>query len=266
MEKIIIPTECPACTNKLIIKENKSSGAIGLYCVNDECAGPAVKKLEKGINQLDLKGIGLSTCEKLFEAGVKRIEDVFDKTKFNRMKLIESGLFKSGRSLEIVVNAVDKLDSLELKRIVNSLNITDVGSSVSEQISRSLAGLEPDFLGLNKDAIARMTDPNHKDRQRLDNYIKIIKDNNIDIIEPKELSSDIIKFEMTGDSKPHFSKKREFADAVLQHGYIHHKLNKDCDILVTNDLKSTTGKMAKAIKLGIEIKTYEQIAQDLGLI
>jgi len=261
----IIPNECPICLNQLVIKENSSSGSVGLYCVNDICAGAAVKKLQKGVEQLGIKGIGLSTCEKLFEAKIERVEDLFDKTKFNRMKLIDSGHFKSGKSLEIIVNAVDKTDSLELKRIVNSLNITDVGSSVSEQIARMLAGLEPDFGGLNKDAIARMQDKTHDDRIRLDKYIEIIKDNNIDIIEPKELSSDVIKFEMTGDTKPYFKQKRDFADSVFDHGYIHHKLNKECDILITNDLESNTGKMKKARQLGKEIKTYKQIAEDLGL-
>jgi len=262
----IIPEECPICKNPLKIKENKSSGSIGLYCTFDDCAGTAVKKLQKGIEVLDIKGIGLSTCEKLNIAGILKIEDIFDKTKFNRMKLIESGEFKAGKSLEIIVNAVDKKDSLELKRIVNSLNITDVGSSVSEQVARMLAGLQPDFSNLNKDAIAKILDTDSDERKRLESFLAIIRDNQIDIIEPKELSSDVILFEMTGTPTPPFGKKRDFVDAVHDYGYVHHKLNKDCNLLVTHDITSTTGKMAKAIKLGIETKTYEQVAQDLGLI
>ena len=262
----IIPKNCPICKNPLKIKENMSSGSIGLYCTFDDCAGTAVKKLQKGIEVLDIKGIGFSTCEKLNKAGILKIEDVFDKTKFNRMKLIESGEFKSGKSLDIIVDAVDKKDSLELKRIVNSLNITDVGSSVSEQIARMLAGLQADFFGLNHDACGKMEDVNSDERKRLDAFINIIKENHIDIIEPKELSSDVIKFEMTGKTDPFYKTKQEFVNAVFDHGYVHHKLNKDCNLLVTNDISSTTGKMAKAIKLGIETKTYEQVAQDLGIL
>lgn len=264
--KSVIPRKCPTCFNKLIIKENKSSGSIGLYCVNDLCAGAAVKKLQKGIEQLDIKRIGLSTSEKLFKAGIEKIEDIFDKTKFNRMKLINSGEFKKGKTLEIVVKAVDDINNLELKRIVNSLNITDVGSSISEQIARYMANLNPDFSNLNKDAVSRMTNIEHPDFIRLENYIKIIENCGIDIVHPKELSSKIIKIEMTGKTDPFYKSKQEFLNVIADYGYVHHKLNKECDILVTNDLNSTTGKMAKASKMGVETKTYEQILQDLGLI
>lgn len=261
----LIPEHCPICSTQLKIVENPDSGSIGLYCVNDSCSGSAVKKLQKGIEQLDIKGIGLSTCEKLFEAGIESIEDIFDKTKFNRMKLIDSGHFKSGKSLDIIVDAVDKKNSLELKRIVNSLNITDVGSSVSEQIARMLSGLEPDFMGLNKDAVSRMCDTNSEDRKRLDRYIQIIKDNDIDIVESKEHSSEVILFEMTGNPPKYIGKKRDFADAIYEYGYAHHSLNKDCNLLVTDDLTSNTSKMKKAAKLNVEIKTYDQVFEDLGL-
>jgi NAD-dependent DNA ligase len=245
MMQSVIPEECPICSEQLKIIENKDSGSIGLYCKNDLCSGAAVRKLQKGIEQLDIKGIGLSTCEKLFEADIKRIEDIFDKTKFNRMKLIDSGHFKSGRSLDIIVDAVDKTNSLELKRIVNSLNITDVGSSVSEQIARMLAGLSTDFSGLNKAAVAVMQDVNSEERIRLDRFIEIIRNNNIDIVEPKELSSDIIKYEMTGNPPSWIGKKKDFSLAIEAHGYVHHRLNKDCDMLITSDIESTTGKMKK---------------------
>ena len=259
----IIPEECPICFNKLKIIENFNSGAVGLYCVNQECAGTAVKKLQKAIEVLDIKGIGLSICEKLYLAGIKKIEDVFDKTKFNRMKLIESGEFKSGRSLDIIVDAVDDKTSLELKRVINSLNFEDVGSTMSESFARHLVGLDVDFSGFNKEAVARFVDPNSDERIRLKNFLSHLEDNQIDIIEPKEHSSDVYFFEMTG--KPgRFGQKKDFIDLVSSHGYVHHKLDKDCKLLVTDSLDSSSGKMGKARKLGVEIKTYEQVAQDLG--
>lgn len=261
----IVPTSCPACEGKLSIVTNNESGATGLYCLNNSCSGKAVKRLEKGINQLKIKGIGPATCEKLHIAGICDIEDLFDKTKFNRMKLIESNEFKEGQTLEKIVNAIDFIDSLELKRIINSLNITDVGESVSHQIALYLSDMPHDFDNLNKAAIKVMTDENSEERKRLSKFINIIKDNNIEIVIPKAQTSDTIYYEMTGNPGSHIGKKSDFAMMVVTHGYEHHKLNKDCDILVTDNLESNTGKMKKAKKLGKEIKTYDQILQDLNL-
>jgi NAD-dependent DNA ligase len=69
---------------------------------------------------------------------------------------------------------------------------------------------------------------------------------------------------MTGSPKDYgFSKKEDFVNLIKQHGYIHTGLDKTTSILITDDLNSSSSKMAKARKLGVEIKTYEQILNSI---
>ena len=46
-------------------------------------------------------------------------------------------------------------------------------------------------------------------------------------------------------------------------GFTHTGLNKETNLLITNELKSTSGKMKKAFKYNIEIKSYKQIFKEI---
>lgn len=60
-----------------------------------------------------------------------------------------------------------------------------------------------------------------------------------------------------------FPSKNEFVDVAKKFGFMHDKIN-NSKVLVTDDLNSTTGKMAKAAKMNdknpgsIEVLSYEQ--------
>lgn len=69
-------------------------------------------------------------------------------------------------------------------------------------------------------------------------------------------------FEMTGSPEnAGFSTKAVFVAAIEPYGFQHTTLTKSTNILVTDDPSSTTGKMAKAIKFGTEIMTYQEIKE-----
>ena len=69
---------------------------------------------------------------------------------------------------------------------------------------------------------------------------------------------------MTGSPKAFgFKTKEEFVNLIKQNGYIHTGLDKSTNVLITDDLNSSSSKMAKARKLGVEIKTYEQILNEI---
>ena len=46
---------------------------------------------------------------------------------------------------------------------------------------------------------------------------------------------------------------------LKEHNYAQTGLDKSTSILITDDLNSSSSKMAKARKLGIEIMTYDQV-------
>lgn len=75
--------------------------------------------------------------------------------------------------------------------------------------------------------------------------------------------------EMTGSPKSAgFSTKAAFLGELAPFGYSQYKMtkkNNKVDILVTDDLSSTTNKMSLAKELGIEIMTYAELAEAFDL-
>ncbi len=70
--------------------------------------------------------------------------------------------------------------------------------------------------------------------------------------------------EMTGSPKPYFSTKAKFLEALADFGYSQDKMKKKdnkVDILVCDDLTSTTRKMQLANELGVEIMTYADLTE-----
>ena len=73
---------------------------------------------------------------------------------------------------------------------------------------------------------------------------------------------------MTGSPKPFFKTKKDFLAQLEPFGYVEGKMkkrNNEVDILVTNEPDSTTNKMKLAEELGIEIMTYEDLADAFDL-
>lgn len=75
--------------------------------------------------------------------------------------------------------------------------------------------------------------------------------------------------ECTGSPKSAgFSTKEVFLDSLSEFGYTHGKMSKKnnvVDILVSNDLSSTTTKMSLAKELGVEIMTYQDLKDAFDL-
>lgn len=73
------------------------------------------------------------------------------------------------------------------------------------------------------------------------------------------------KFEMTGSPKTAgFSTKSIFAENMSDFGWEQCKMtkrNNECQVLVTDDLSSTSNKMKLAKELGVEIMSYEEIVE-----
>jgi len=74
---------------------------------------------------------------------------------------------------------------------------------------------------------------------------------------------------MTGSPKSAgFKTKKSFLTELVPFGYSEGKMkkkNNEVDILVTNEPNSTTNKMVLASELGVEIMTYEELAEVFDL-
>ena len=71
--------------------------------------------------------------------------------------------------------------------------------------------------------------------------------------------------EFTGSPKvAGFKTKADFLSFIEAYGYKHTKLIYGTDFLVCNDYESTTAKMTKANKLGVQIITYSDFIKQIN--
>jgi len=259
--KKFIPTHCTYCKHKLEVTLSKDE-KYKLICPNTECCGVALRKFQKGMLAFGIAGLGPANLESLFNAGIKNIYDLVNATE---SQLIDSGEFKKGRALEKIMTAVSSINSIELDKLILSMQFDKVGHSISKEIANYMTEHEYSFDGFDYTVRDEITNPESEMNIKINQMVEKLKTIGVNIIKKeKSLKMDenmkAIIVEMTGSPKEFgFKTKEEFLDVVSPFGVIHGKLDKNCNYLVTDDISSKTSKMAKASKLGVKIVTYSEL-------
>lgn len=271
VQKVIKPStesienHLPApCSN---LCKTEIQNEIHLVCTNPNCPNKSILQLMRGIGTFGFRNVAGSTIKKIHKAGITTIHEVFDNSKFNEQELIKSGEFKKGRQLEILLNSRNNPErKITLPLVIASLAFENVGWSTATQIAKLFEGKQPDWTGLSHASYSAFLNQSSPEYQSVLKFIDILNSNGFTIIkdEPVKISENAILFEMTGSPKPYgFAKKEEFVKYIQSHGYVHSKLDKNCKVLITDDIHSASSKMTSAKKLGVEIKTYEDIINSI---
>jgi DNA ligase (NAD+) len=250
-----VPKKCtqPDCRIEI-------EGRIHLVCKNSNCTNRQINRLSRGIGSFGFRNVAGSTIKKLYRAGIHRVTDVFDNTKFNEGRLIQSGEFKRGRQLEILMESRNNpTNKITLPLIITSLSFNDVGWSTAVQIAKVFTGDKPDWTGLSHAAYKPFLNQNSEEYRSVLEFIEILKQNGFEIHSEEriEISKDSILYELTGSPKEFgFKTKDEFINQVKSAGWVHKGLDKSTKYLITDDLNSDSSKMTKAKKLGVQVITY----------
>ncbi len=245
------PTECPFCKSELEYTEDLTH----IYCSNKKCPEMMIKKFYKGIQILKLRNIGPSMVRKLYEAGVENVLELFNKN-LTPQKLIENGDFKEGRALERVFESINSIKSIEYSDLLRIEQIDGIGSTISKMITKYYLGAQYSFSGFDKSIIKELT--TNKDKYFIALPKKWTDTTNIEITYPNyENEEEKTKVILTGSPKEAgYPTKKYFLDRFTH--LEETKSFKDAKILITGDKNSTSSKMKKAIKNGLEIKTYDE--------
>ena len=253
-----LPNTCTECGHKLSVETGKN-GKYKLVCPNTKCEGVALKKFIRGMESFDISGCGPSTYKDLYDAGIRDIADLLSVTSD---QLVSTGIFKDGRALEKIMIALKSVKVLKLSSVIESLQFDGVGNTLSKEVEKFYNTGTYDSKGVDYVLREKIENPNSDLHIGIRNILQKLSTINVTIQLPevKKDLGDVKIFEMTGSPKEFgFATKEEFVKEVEQYGYVHGSLNKECTYLITDDVSSTTGKMAKAIKLGIKTLTYGQL-------
>jgi len=213
-------------------------------------------KLTNSVVALGLEGIGPAMCERLVKAGITLTTLLKETPDGLRMTLLQSGEFKDGRELELLIENVFALTKVELWQVIYAMQYKNCGKTISKQLANWFCQLQHDFKGLEKAVVeAFITSPDAQNDVK--ELIGILVDNNVKIEYPKALAAGIITYEMTGGAGE-YGTKDDFSRLVEATGKcIHTSLSKNTTYLVTDSVGSNTGKMQKANKLGVKIVSYQ---------
>jgi NAD-dependent DNA ligase len=261
----LIPKICPNCSTPLTILEGKGDGVLKLFCPNEECGGSVLKKLEKAVSILELKNVGPATIQLLYNVGVRNVIDIFDKEIINEETLIESGEFKEGRKLEILLDSIASFKEISMEKAIHSLQIEipkesgegviPIGKSLSLQIANMVSGLTSDFVGLSKQVREEVQSTDSTILSEIKESLQRYEDNGVKVI-PLELKKVTVSKKI---------EKRIALDTKEEYQSILEKLNWeevdviDADMLIVDDKNQVSDKVQTAKENGIKIYTFKQL-------
>jgi len=258
--KSFFPKICPACGEPLVIERGDKSDTLKLMCNNKNCFGSILKRLQKGIVALEIRGLGPKVIEKLLNAGITSSVDLFDPEKFNEKNLIESGEFRKGRSLEKIMTSVNSTKSIPIHKLILSLQIDDVGKTVSDKIGQLISGVTPDFTGLPyvvRDNIDSLT-------SKIKEVIENVENAGIEVVRfqpPKKVvATKTIKKCVAVDLYAEHKTPQSILDVVEKLDWeIVAGCDVKCDFLVVEDKNADTWEIRWAKENGLKIMSLKQI-------
>lgn len=167
----------------------------------------------------------------------------------------------SGSSTEKVIKALeDKRQSLTLEEVICSMCIPSCGKRASKACADYIRTGKANFEHMPSKAVAWCSDQQSPEYNKL---VELCELTGVNMsweapvqMENDDAGADKIPVILTG-SPSAFGYKTK-AEWLAQHPqYVETTSWKECQLLVTDDLNSTSGKMKKAEKAGIRVATYD---------
>lgn len=275
---VTLPDECPICGGLTKIVKDKDTKVV--VCDNSECKGKLLGKLSHFVskNAVNIDGLSEQTLEKLIELGwLNSFKDIYRLSEHkDEMSKLE-GFGK--RSVEKLLNAIEKSRNITLDRFIYALCIPLIGRSASKIIAKYCNYSTEKF----RDTIRFNYDYNNfinisgfgvemcksisswwKENEYM--FYELIEEFTFEKVEEKsngvDLSSKV--FVITG-SLNHYKNRDELVSIIEQlGGKVSGSVSAKTSCLINNDVASTSGKNKKAKDLGIPIISEEDFIKMIG--
>lgn len=267
---IKIPDICPICGEKTaIIKENESEV---LVCSNKECTGKLLGKLKFFVSKpaANIDGLSEATLAFLINKGwIKNFKDIYYLEQYKNEWQKCDGFGK--RSVEKILNAIEKSRSIDLAHFICALSIPNIGSSASKTISQHFRGhfnifiesvaIEFDFTKLDDFGDTMNNSIYDYMRNNFTMVEELAKE--MRFIEPEQntdMSLSGLKFCITGSfSQPRDSLKKQLESRGAK--FIS-SVSKNLNVLFAGDKAGS--KLTKAQQLGVRVADEQELMKMLG--
>jgi DNA ligase (NAD+) len=259
------PTHCPICGGTLEIVCEVDSEM--LICTNDACEGKAINRLEHFCSKkgLDIKGLSKATLGKLMDWGwVKEPADLY--TLHKRIQVWANKPGFGIKSVNNILNAIDNSRLIKLENFICALGIPHVGTTLSRELVNFFSSYEEfrqavdnkwDFTKIDKVGYEKAYAIWSFDYGEAD---KVAQKLHLTYEEPAaaDTTLDATTVVITGKLSLH-KNRDELVKRITDHGgKVTGSVSKNTNILINNDVNSTSSKNVSAQRLGIPIMTEEE--------
>lgn len=260
-EYFTLPYVCPVCGGE--VETRKENDSEMLYCINPQCEGKLVNRIEHffGKKGLDAKGISKATISKLIDFGwVTRIADVFDLSRYKDEWKTLPGFGE--KSVSNILGSIDACRNCDLESAIAGIGIPLVGRTIAKDLAKRFANygafkenIEGSFdfstlggYGYEMNKALKTFDYSELD-YIVENYLIFKEEKNGE----NEQSLEGLTFCVTG--KVNIFKNRDELSAFIESkgGKVTGSVSKNTNYLINNDTESTSAKNKKAKELNIKI-------------
>ena len=265
---IQIPTTCPYCGGDVEIRKDNDSEV--LYCINPNCNGKLVNRLDHfcGKKGLDIKGLSKITLEKLINYGwLNNIEDIFTLNTYKTEWANKPGF--GTVSVNKILNAIEESRKCSTAKFICAIGIPLIGKVASEALAKKFGDYKTfreavdnnsqelyEITGIGEVMIQTLLDYNFTEADSIfEKYIEEMQPV-VSISTSNKLEGKT--FVVTGKLKLY--KNRNQIKAVIEEkgGKVTDSVSSKTDYLINNDAESTSSKNLKAKQLNIPIITEDE--------
>ena len=255
---------CPICSGD-VVYITSDDGIINAYCDNPLCEGKLVNRLEHfcGKKGLDIKGLSKTTFQKLIDWGwVDSIKNIFWLYNHQMEWMDKPGFGKA--SVFKILDAIEKGKHTTLDKFISAIGIPLIGQTAAKVLANHFKTYEDfrtavkdkDYHFFNLDNFGEEMEYQlkHFDYSEMDELSKIL------ILETTIVNNEIINNNLKGKTivitgkLTNFKNRNELKLVIEKNGgKVVGSISSKTDILINNDVNSTSSKNKTAQKLGIPI-------------
>ena len=260
-----IPTECPICGGRLEVVCEVDTEV--LICTNDACEGKLVNRLDHfcGKKGLDIKGLSKATLGKLVDWGwIDGFASLYCLHQYRNEWVNKPGF--GTKSVDNILTAIEDSRKPKLESFICAIGIPHVGKTLSHELTKYFCDYKSfkmaakdkwDFTEIDKVAYEKASAIWNFDFTEADLVDAFMYGYEVD--EPAaadNLSSTTVV--ITGKLSLH-KNRDELVKRITDHGgKVTGSVSKNTNILINNDVNSTSSKNVSAQRLGIPIMTEEE--------
>ena len=264
---LFVPEACPICGGVTFINES-DSGTKELVCVNLNCEGKLINRLDHFVGKkgLDIKGLSKATLEKLVDWGwIKSYKDIFHLEEYKAEWSNKPGF--GVKSVTNILNAIQEGRNCKLDKFIAALGIPLIGARASKDLANYFGSWTEFVNAINSDfnfyVLPNFGGEMHNALVNFDYTEAIELATNclvitVDEPEKTETSLEGKVFVVTGKLNKYKNRDELKHHIESLGGKVSGSISNKTHYLINNDTTSTSSKNISAQKLNIPIISEEE--------